>query len=176
MGFFERKVEEQVTKEMSIVRILSLYPLAREVIKRNGIEFIGKGLSPFESLDVVGRGNGLSEERIESVVQELNKGIEEKTKALFEGELIRLTEPAAVYLNRLLGQRGKRGIRLRLASDGCGLYSYDMDFATKKLSDELEFKASGVTLFLEKKTIGLLKGTTIDYQEGFLFKNPNVKS
>lgn len=178
MKLFSREQKfEKINQTMSIVKILTLYPLAREVFKRNGIEFIGKELSPLESLERVAKGNSLSDKDIESIVQEINKGIDEKGKALFEGELLRVTSPAAAKLKEFIeAKKGKKGIRLRLASDGCGLYSYDMDFGTKRLEGELAFEANGITFYLERKTIGLLKGTEIDFlKDGFFFNNPNVK-
>jgi len=178
MKLFAKKQEtEKVTREMSIVKILSLFPLAREVFKRNGIEFIGKNLSPLESLEKVAKGNNLSDQQIQNIVKEINQGIEEKGKALFEGELLKVTPLASEKLKEILeSKKGKKGIRLRLVSDGCALYSYEMDFGTKKMEGEILFKTSGMKFFIEKKTIGFIKGTEIDFiSDGFFFKNPNVK-
>lgn len=169
------KKQEMATKDMSVVKILSLYPLAREVLKRHGIAFIGKQLSPLESIEKAAIGNGLSGEQLAALLAEINEGILEK-KTTFFGEVLRLTPRAAEELNGMLAKKpGKKGIRLRLVSDGCALYSYDMDFGTKKLDGEIVFKTSGLTFYLEKKMMGFLQGTEIDYQGGFLFLNPNVK-
>ena len=166
----------KIGREMSIVRILSEYPLAREAFKRNGIEFIGKDLSPLESLEKVGKGNGLSDRQIEKIVNEINKGIEEKGREIEKGEIIRLNREAEKELAGLVDRKKKRGIRLRLVSDGCGSYRYDMDFGTKKMEGEVEFQAGKVRFYLERKFLGMIKGTEISFQgEGFVFKNPNVR-
>jgi len=166
-----------ISKETSIVKLLSSYPLAREILKRNGIEFIGKNLSPLESLDVVGKGNSLSEKQIESILQEIREGMKRAEKELYSGALLTLTTAAAEELSTILKKKqGKKGFRLKLASDGCGLFSYDLDFATKKLGGEVACKTAGLIFYLEKKTLGMIKGISIDFTgEGFLFKNPNVR-
>lgn len=166
----------QVTKEMSVVKILSAYPLAREVFKRHGIEFIGKKLSPLEPLDVVARGNNCSDQTIQDMVTEINTGIKKAQDELFSGDLLHVTPEAAAYLVDLLKQRDREAFHLRLASDGCGLYSYDLDFATMQHQDEVAFTTQGLTFYIEKKTLGLLKGTHIEFQDGGLFfNNPNVR-
>ena len=58
---------------MSIVRIISENPLARYILLNNGIKFVGKGLSPLESLEKVAKGNGLAEIEIEKIITELNR-------------------------------------------------------------------------------------------------------
>jgi len=179
MGLFSHEPEtEKITREMSIVKILSSYPLAREVLKRHGIEFIGRQLSPLESLETVANGNNLEEGEIDKILQEINGGMKKAVSELFSGEILTLTPKASSKLKELLERKGKKGIRFRLASDGCGLYSYDMDFGTKKLEGEMESKANGIKFYLDRKSIGLIKGLEIDYKEqqgGFMFNNPNVK-
>lgn len=172
----------KATKEMSIVHIISASPLARPVLLKHGIKFIGKGLSPLESLEKVAKGNGLSDSDIEKILGEINSasgmtpsasvGLEKK------GEVIELTESAAEKLKQIVRLKGKKGIRLRLVSDGCSTYVYDMDFATKRIGNEIEVKTGNVKFFVEQKTVDFIKGTMIDYnaeKEGFVFDNPNVK-
>ena len=171
-------MSERVTKDMSIVSILSRYPLAREVFKKHGIQFIGKQLSPLESLEVVAKGNNLSDQAVQEILRDIRDGLEKQQSELFSGELLILRKETADYLRTLLSsKKGKKGFRLRLASDGCGLYSYDLDFATKQLSGELSFHAQGITFYIEKKTLGLIKGTTLEFRDGGIyFDNPNVAS
>lgn len=165
---------EQVTKGMSVSRVLTASPLAREVLKRHGIRFIGKQLSPLESLETVGKGNGLTGEQVDAIVREINDGLG-KGDGLERGELVKLTPTAERELADLVATKRKKGIRLRLASDGCGLYTYDMDLGTKRLDGEVQFQTGKVTFYLERKTLPFLKGTTIDFHDGgFEMRNPNV--
>lgn len=170
-------MDPAITRQTTVVQALSRYPLARELLKKHGIQFVGKDLSPLEPLEKVARGNGLSDQQVDALVNDLNAGMARAQQQLLSGELVILTPAAAGAFHALLTRhRGKKGIRLRLSSDGCALYSYDLDFGTRRLSGEEEVRTQGITLWVEKKSLGLLKGVTIDYQgDGFLFRNPHVR-
>ena len=166
---------KKITSDMSIVHIISTSPLARNILLNNGIKFVGRGLSPLESLEKVAKGNGLSDKEIGKIIDELNTPAKRETKKIIE-----VSQTADEKLKELIKSKpGKKGIRLRLVSDGCSTYVYDMDFATKRVENEAVVKAGGVTFFVDPKTIDFIKGTTIDYstkEGGFIFQNPNVKS
>ena len=165
---------KKITKDMSVVQIISASPLARGILLKHGIKFIGKGLSPLESLDTVAKGNGLSGKQVENILDEINSIKEERKDVM-----LKTTDAAADKLRTIIKSRHKKGIRLRLVSDGCSTYVYDMDFATKRTEGEVEVNSSGVKFFIEQKSMDFIKGTTIDYnakEDGFVFQNPNVKS
>lgn len=169
MGLFQKKI----TEDMTIVKIISENPLARSVLLNHGIKFVGKGLSPLESLEKVAKGNGLTDKEIEKILFELNKEHKRSDKIVLE-----VSDAASQKLKQMIKSKNKKGIRLRLVSDGCATYVYDMDFGTKKIEGEIEFKTAGVTFYIEPKSVDFIRGTTIDYdtgQEGFIFDNPNVK-
>lgn len=164
---------KKATRDMSIVQIISLSPLARSILLKYGVKFIGKGLSPLESLETVARGNGLSEADIENILNDINSYREIRKDTALD-----VTNIAAEKLKSIIKSKNKKGIRLRLVSDGCATYVYDMDFATKRIGNEVVFKTSGITFFVETKTADFVRGTKIDYdseREGFVFTNPNVK-
>ncbi len=167
----------QMTRSMPVTQVLSIYPLARDALAGAGIAFIGKSVSPLEPLEKVARANGLDDVQIDALVAEINTKIAAASNAVLEGTILTFTEAAGQELARLLAEKPeKQGVVLRLASDGCALYSYDLDFAAKPTEAELTIRTPWVPLFLERKTIGFLKGTTIDFRDGvFVFENPNVR-
>ncbi len=167
----------EVTRQTSVSNAIAITPRARRIFRAHGIEFIGKQLSPLESIEIVARGNNLTEEKIDLMIKEINESMKEKD--LPPEHAIKLTDKAAAKLKELLrAKKGKKGFRLRLASDGCGLYTYDIDFGTKAIGEELALSFSGLKFYIEKKFLSLLYGTEIDYdpsKDGFVFNNPNVK-
>ena len=167
----------KITKEMSVVSILSQSPLAKNEIQKAGIKFIGKELSPLEPLEKVARGNGLSDAQIDALGKTINDTQVASNKTLLSGELLKVTpEAAQALLEHLKAKPGKNSFRLRLASEGCGLSTYDLDFATKQVEGEVMCKAQGLTFYLDKKTLPLLKGTEIQLRgDAIYFNNPNVK-
>lgn len=93
---------------------------------------------------------------------------------------VTLTETAADKLKTLLesdAQPGS-GLRVRVIPGGCTGYSYDMVFDAQG-DDDLVFESYGLKVLVDPKSIDLLRGSEIDFQEsfgssGFLIKNPNA--
>jgi iron-sulfur cluster assembly protein len=93
---------------------------------------------------------------------------------------VTLTETAADKLKTLLesdAQPGS-GLRVRVIPGGCTGYSYDMVFDAQ-VDDDLVFESHGLKVLVDPKSIDLLRGSEIDFQEsfgssGFLIKNPNA--
>ncbi len=168
----------KITKEMTVAEIIRSFPLAAVSFRKYGIEFIGKDLSPLESLEKVAYGNGLTEESLGKMVDEINQEMNKKPVENVGKDFIILTEKAAKEFTILLkSKEDKSGIRLRLVSSGCALYVYDMEFASRRFGTEIEFETNGVNFYVEKKTIPLIDGVRIDYIDGkgFNFDNPHVK-
>jgi len=163
---------KKVSKDMSVSNIISAYPHAREIMSAHGIKFIGKDLSPLESLEKVSKGNGLQDKDISDIVSEIS--------AYKESKIVKIdvTPDAAEKLKNVLKEKNKKAVRLRLYSDGCAMYTYDIDFLNVKPSNDVEIKLNGVRFFIEKKSIDFLNGTKMRYdtsEDAFVFDNPNVK-
>ena len=171
--FFSKKVN----KDMSISEIVSICPAANFIFSKHGIKFIGKDLSPLESLEIVAKGNELNDEQIKEMIKEINEEIK-KQQSLGKEKVIEVTDKAAEELKKILAEKDKKAFRLKLASDGCAIYTYDFDFGTKTIGEEIENNVKGIRIFMPRKNVPMLKGTIIDYDEqrgGFVFNNPNVK-
>ena len=168
----------KITKDMTVAEIIRMFPSAAISFRKHGIEFIGKDLSPLESLEKVAYGNGLTEDKLEHMVNEINEEMNKKPVEEISENFIILTNSAVHEFNRSLEQKtDKEGIRLRLVSSGCALYVYDMEFASRRFGTEIEFQTNNIKFFVEKKTIPMIDGVKIDYIEnkGFVFDNPHVK-
>ena len=94
---------------------------------------------------------------------------------------ITLTEKAAQHVQKYLVRRGKGvGLRLGVRTTGCSGLAYKLEFADEKKPEDLEFSDHGVTVLVDPKSLPYLDGTELDFareglNEGFKFRNPNVK-
>ena len=94
---------------------------------------------------------------------------------------VTLTEKAANHVQNFLAKRGKGvGLRLGVRTSGCSGMAYKLEFADATNPDDLQFESHGVKLLIDPKSLPYLEGTELDYtreglNEGFKFRNPNVK-
>jgi iron-sulfur cluster assembly protein len=94
---------------------------------------------------------------------------------------ITLTEKAAGHVQGFLAKRGKGyGLRLGVRTTGCSGLAYKIEFADGASPEDLEFESHGVRVLVDPKSLPYIDGTVLDYgreglNEGFQFKNPNVK-
>ena len=94
---------------------------------------------------------------------------------------ITMTPAAESHVIRHLAHRDKGiGIRLGVRTTGCSGLSYVLEFVDEKADEDVVFECGGVQLIIDPKSLLYLDGTQLDYvkeglNEGFEFKNPNVK-
>ena len=94
---------------------------------------------------------------------------------------ITLTEKAATHVQSFIARRGKGyGLRLGVRTTGCSGMAYKLEFADTANPDDLEFESHGVRVIVDPKSLPYIDGTELDYareglNEGFKFRNPNVK-
>ncbi|MGB5304779.1 MAG: iron-sulfur cluster assembly protein IscA [Gammaproteobacteria bacterium] len=94
---------------------------------------------------------------------------------------ITLTEAAAGRVKNFLEKRGKGvGLRLGVKTTGCSGMAYVMEYADAIEKDDVVFEDQGIKVLVNPKSLVYLDGTELDYareglNEGFQFKNPNVK-
>ena len=94
---------------------------------------------------------------------------------------VTLTPKAATHVQSFLAKRGK-GVALRLGvrTSGCSGMAYKLEFADAINPDDVQFDCHGVKVVIDPKSLPYLEGTELDYareglNEGFKFRNPNVK-
>ena len=95
--------------------------------------------------------------------------------------MITLTEKAASHVRSFLARRGKGvGLRVGVRTTGCSGLAYRLEFADAPRPEDLQFESHGVKLLVDPKSLQYVDGTELDYareglNEGFKFRNPNVK-
>ncbi len=94
---------------------------------------------------------------------------------------VTLTQRAADHVSRYLVKRGKGlGLRLGVKTTGCSGFAYKLEYVDQPLPEDNQFESFGVKVFIDPKSLPYLSGTELDFareglNEGFQFKNPNVK-
>ena len=94
---------------------------------------------------------------------------------------ITLTERAASHVQNFLVKRGKgMGLRLGVKTTGCSGLAYKLEYADAANPEDHQFESHGVKVVVDPKSLPYIDGTELDFareglNEGFKFRNPNVK-
>lgn len=94
---------------------------------------------------------------------------------------ITLTEAAAAHVANQLDSRGKGlGIRVGVTTTGCSGMAYVLEFVDEIDPSDEVFENQGIKIIVDPKSLVYIDGTEMDFvkvgvNEGFEFKNPNVK-
>lgn len=98
--------------------------------------------------------------------------------------MIAMTEKASAHIQRLMAKQGltEGGLRVGIKGGGCSGLSYTFSWEkTARLGDDVIEGPGGTRLFVDKKSLIYLDGTTLEYDsalmgKGLHFVNPNAKS
>lgn len=96
---------------------------------------------------------------------------------------VTLTDSAANHVARMIQRRG-HGLGLRIATkkSGCSGFAYVVDYADDLDEDDQVFESNGVKVVVDGESLSRLDGMEVDFvkssllNEGFEFRNPNVKN
>ncbi|WP_243300048.1 iron-sulfur cluster insertion protein ErpA [Bacillus litorisediminis] len=95
--------------------------------------------------------------------------------------VVTITESAAYQIKDMMKEHGEENTFLRVAvkGGGCSGLSYGMGLDSEVHEDDVQFEQNGIQVVVDKESVGILKGTTIDYKEslmggGFTIDNPNA--
>ncbi len=94
---------------------------------------------------------------------------------------ITLTDRAATHVRGYLEKRGKGiGLRLAVRTTGCSGLAYVLEFADEVAANDEVFEENDIKVIIDRKSLVYLDGTEVDFtreglNEGFKFRNPNVK-
>ena len=94
---------------------------------------------------------------------------------------ITLTPSAAKHVRQYLDKRGRGvGLRLGVRTTGCSGLAYVLEFADEVAANDEVFDSRDIKVIVDRKSLVYLDGTELDFgkeglNEGFLFKNPNIK-
>ena len=98
--------------------------------------------------------------------------------------MIEITEIAARKIRTLMAKQGisEGGLRVGVKGGGCSGLSYTFSWEKQaRTGDEVFDGPEGAKIFVDKKSLLFLNGTTLDYDtnmvsKGFVFNNPNAKT
>ena len=96
--------------------------------------------------------------------------------------MITLTSQAEKHIKKYLANRGQGiGIRLGVKTTGCSGLAYTLEFVDAVNPEDHVFEQDQLKIVTDPKSLVYLDGTQVDYvrqglNEGFEFKNPNVKA
>jgi iron-sulfur cluster assembly protein len=94
---------------------------------------------------------------------------------------ISLTQAAADRVRAFLNRRGHGlGLRLSVKKTGCSGFAYVVNYADDVGKDDVVFQDQGVTVVVDRDSLGYIDGTEVDFikqglNEAFRFRNPNIK-
>ena len=94
---------------------------------------------------------------------------------------VTLTEKAAKHINRYIERRGKGiGLRFGVRTTGCSGLAYKLEYVDDSAPEDNVFESYGIKVFVDPKSLPYIDGTELDFEreglnEGFKFRNPNVK-
>ena len=175
----EQKVEQKVTKDMTIGEVVKRYPAAAEIMLGYGLHCVGCHVNPFESIEQGCMGHGMPEHVIDEMIAKINNVIGDVPT---EGK-IEITSNAAKKIAELATAEKKEGhaLRIKVVPGGCSGHSYDMFFEKDITDKDNVFEKEGAKVVVDPDSMEYLKGTTVDYVEslqgsGFKLVNPNAKS
>lgn len=93
-----------------------------------------------------------------------------------------ITDSAAYRIKRLLEQRGKPsvGIRILIETKGCSGLKYKIEYADEINKFDALVQQNDIQVLIDAKAMLYILGSTMDYKEeelssGFIFTNPNEK-
>ena len=184
-------VEQRLRRELTIGDVLQEYPDAAPLLTEKGIHCVGCHVSPFETLEEGFRSHGMSEEEIDTILADVNEKLaaalknKPVQKEAPSGTTITVTATAATKVLELMKKEGKDAattfLRIAVLPGGCSGMTYDFSFDVdgEKPEDHVVEK-DGLTVLIDKKSLGIIPDATIDYTEtlhgaGFVVKNPSAK-
>ena len=99
--------------------------------------------------------------------------------------MIEITESAARVIRKQLekNQKPEGGLRIAVKAGGCSGFSYTFGWdAAARETDQVFTGADGARVFVDPRSLKLLDGTVLDFDENnlmatsFTLKNPHAKS
>lgn len=164
-----------ITGDEIIGDLVAAFPKAAAVMLRYGLHCVGCSANAFDTVADGARLHGMPEGDIQEMIAELNMTLNKRI------ETIELTPKAIATVKELRSKEtGKESwpLRITVASDGGAGFAYEMDFDQEKEGD-VALVFDGLQIIVDKKSMPLLKGSSIDFVEslaasGFKIDNPNV--
>lgn len=186
-------VEQRLRRELTIGDVLEQYPDAAPLLTEKGIHCVGCHVSPFETLEEGFRSHGMGEEEIDAILVDINEKLDDVMKnkparapTVCSGDAsLEVSCGAVAKVLELMQKENKdttkTALRIAVMPGGCSGMTYDFSFDSDgKQTDDKVIEKDGLTVLVDKKSLGILDGSRVDYVEtlhgaGFVVKNPQAK-
>ncbi len=94
---------------------------------------------------------------------------------------IEVTESAQNHINKILISENSQFFRITVLGGGCAGFQYKFDFSQEATDDDIIFEYKNAKVIIDKTSIDLIKGSTIDYVNeligsSFKISNPQASS
>tara|TARA_Y100001936_G_scaffold229591_1_gene251912 strand:+ start:696 stop:1022 length:327 start_codon:yes stop_codon:yes gene_type:complete len=94
---------------------------------------------------------------------------------------IEVTESAQNHINKILISENSQFFRITVLGGGCAGFQYKFDFSQEAKDDDIIFEYKNAKVIIDKTSIDLIKGSTIDYVNeligsSFKISNPQASS
>lgn len=192
-GFWDmaeaQEMRQVVRRDMQIGEIVQKYPAAIEPMLAAGLHCVGCHVAYWETLEQGCAGHGFSDERIDKLVEDINKALENQEEAApaqdeKEEKPLAVTAKAAEKFKRLIKEYEKPEntmLRIQVLPGGCAGMSYGFDFEEPQNTNEDDtiLDYDGVKIVIDEESSEILQGSKVDYVEalsgsGFKISNPNA--
>lgn len=98
-----------------------------------------------------------------------------------QNQIVDITEAAAFQIKDMMKQHEEENafLRVSIKGGGCSGLSYGMGLDHEAGDDDILFEKNGIQVLVDKESIPILRGTTIDFKQsmmggGFTIENPNA--
>jgi iron-sulfur cluster assembly protein len=153
-----------VSRDMRIGALIEAYPHLVRVLSEAGVHCVGCGVSSIESIEDGLRHHGHSEERIDEILEKLERAAlnprslpDEPLRAL------EITLEAAVAFGNVIRERNRPGCSMRITAHH-GATRFEIDDTTRH--DDQILTIGGTRFLIDSDSRGQLASTRIDYAEG----------
>lgn len=166
-------MNQPVTRDMTIGNIVEKYPQTAEVLLGFGLQCVGCAVNPYETLEQGAVGHGMSEESLQTLLEEVNLVVTKKPSYELNPAGITLSPNAIDTLQAMIEADGKEGFGLKVEATKTGdALDYYLDLVAEPEGEERAMEWEGVTMFVSPATLELMNPSVIDYQvlptgEGF---------
>jgi iron-sulfur cluster insertion protein len=100
---------------------------------------------------------------------------------MIEAPMVSMTQNAVQRLERLISEKKKTNLMLRVyvLGGGCSGFQYGFQFEEQRAEDDLEFERDGVKILVDSMSFQYLAGSEIDFIDDlmgtrFVVSNPNA--